>query len=250
MYTVIPSILNGEKIAFKVHSRFEDLWDSFRQANRPLDTHIGVFETYGDGTTQHSGEWPANNEQFTDFCLSFARWLINASPEEVKGTEIRSRDSIGIKKVAPDLIDFLAKIQYRDDKRQYFSRSERKLTTSEKGRHDKRFLEVPSWANGSFRNVVSLYLLESNNDTSHMRWYSTVYSIAHHMNATYNLNLSDEERGFNCAAIFPGDHQEAFRALSFAFDAVEARDNSTRVIDCALTNMKYQQECETTGENH
>ena len=244
MYTVIPSILNGEKIAYKVHSRFEDLWDSFRQANRPLDTHIGVFETYGDGTTQHSGEWPANNEQFTDFCLSFARWLINASPEEVKGTEIRSRDSIGIKKVAPDLIDFLAKIQYRDDKRQYFSRSERKLTTSEKGRHDKRFLEVPSWANGSFRNVVSLYLLESNTDTSHMRWYSTVYSIAHHMNATYNLNLSDEERGFNCAAIFPGDHQEAFRALSFAFDAVEARDNSSRVIDCALSNMKHQQERE------
>ena len=149
-----------------------------------------------------------------------------------------------------DLIDFLAKIQYRDDKRQNFSRSERKVTTSEKARHDKRFIEVPSWANGSFRNVVSLYLLESNNDTSHMRWYSTVYSIAHHMNALYNLNLADEERGFNCEAIFPGDHQEAFRALSFAFDAVEARDNSTRVIDCALTNMKYQQECETTGENH
>ena len=72
MYTTIPSILNGEKIAYKVHSHFDDLWDSFRSANRPLDVHIGVFETYGDGTTQHSGEWPANNEQFTDFCLSFA----------------------------------------------------------------------------------------------------------------------------------------------------------------------------------
>jgi hypothetical protein len=244
MYTVIPSILNGEKIAYKVHSHFDDLWDAFRRANRPLDVHIGAYDTYGDGTTQHSNEWPANNEQFTDFCLSFARWLLNASPEEFKGTGLHSRDSIGIKAVAPDLIDFLGKIQYRDDKRQYFSRSERKLTTSEKARHDKRFLEVPSWANGSFRNVVGLYLLESNPDSSHMRWYSTVYSIAHHMNAMYNLNLSDEERGFNCAAIFPGDHQEAFRALSFAFDAVEARDNSSRVIDCALSNMKHQQERE------
>ena len=238
MYTTIPSILNGEKIAYKVHSRFEDLWDSFRSANRPLDVHIGVFETYGDGTTQHSGEWPANNEQFTDFCLSFAQWLLNASREQYKAMEIHSRDSIGIKKVAPDLIDFLGKIQYRDDKRQYFSRSERKVTTSEKARHDKRFIEVPSWANGSFRNIVSLYLLESNHDTSHMRWYSTVHSIAHHMNALYNLNLADEERGFNCEAIFPGDHQEAFRALSFAFDAVEAHDNSTRVIDSTLCNMK------------
>jgi len=238
MYTTIPSILNGEKIAFKVHSRFEDLWDAFRQANRPLDCHIGVFDTYGDGTTQHSGEWPANNEHFTDFCLSFARWLINASPEEVKGTEIRSRDSIGIKKVPADLIDFLAKIQYRDDKRQYFNRADRKLTTSEKARHDKRFIEVPSWATGSFRNVVSLYLMENNPDTSHMRWYSTVYSIAHHMNTLYNLNLADEERGFNCAAIFPGDHQDAFRALCFSFDAVEARDNSTRAIDSTLCNMK------------
>jgi len=101
MYTTIPSILNGEKIAYKVHSRFEDLWDSFRNANRPLDVHIGVFETYGDGTTQHSGEWPANNEQFTDFCLSFAQWLLNASREQYKAMEIHSRDSIGIKKVAP-----------------------------------------------------------------------------------------------------------------------------------------------------
>ena len=159
--------------------------------------------------------------------------------------EIHSRDSIGIKKVAPDLIDFLGKIQYRDDKRQYFSRSERKVTTSEKARHDKRFIEVPSWANGSFRNIVSLYLLESNHDTSHMRWYSTVHSIAHHMNALYNLNLADEERGFNCEAIFPGDHQEAFRALSFAFDFVEARENTSRVIECALSNIKHQKERES-----
>ena len=247
MYTTIPSILNGEKIAYKVHSRFEDLWDSFRNANRPLDVHIGVFETYGDGTTQHSGEWPANNEQFTDFCLSFAQWLLNASREQYKAMEIHSRDSIGIKKVAPDLIDFLGKIQYRDDKRQYFSRSERKVTTSEKARHDKRFIEVPSWANGSFRNIVSLYLLESNHDTSHMRWYSTVHSIAHHMNALYNLNLADEERGFNCEAIFPGDHQEAFRALSFAFDFIEARENTSRVIECALSNIKHQQEREVAA---
>jgi len=247
MYTTIPSILNGEKIAYKVHSRFEDLWDSFRSANRPLDVHIGVFETYGDGTTQHSGEWPANNEQFTDFCLSFAQWLLNASREQYKAMEIHSRDSIGIKKVAPDLIDFLGKIQYRDDKRQYFSRSERKVTTSEKARHDKRFIEVPSWANGSFRNIVSLYLLESNHDTSHMRWYSTVHSIAHHMNALYNLNLADEERGFNCEAIFPGDHQEAFRALSFAFDFIEARENTSRVIECALSNIKHQQEREVAA---
>ncbi len=247
MYTTIPSILNGEKIAYKVHSRFEDLWDSFRSANRPLDVHIGVFETYGDGTTQHSGEWPANNEQFTDFCLSFAQWLLNASREQYKAMEIHSRDSIGIKKVAPDLIDFLGKIQYRDDKRQYFSRSERKVTTSEKARHDKRFIEVPSWANGSFRNIVSLYLLESNHDTSHMRWYSTVHSIAHHMNALYNLNLADEERGFNCEAIFPGDHQEAFRALSFAFDFIEARENTSRVIECALSNIKHQKEREVAA---
>ena len=234
MITTIPSILNGDKIAFAYHTDL-DLWDSFYRANRPLDCHIGVFETYGDGTTQHSGAWAATNEHFTDFCISFATWLLSATPEQIEASSIYGREQIGLNPVPVNLIDFLAKITYREDKDQYFSRELLKVTTSEKVRHDRRYLKVPTHADGSFRAVTNLYFMERERpDCSHLRWYTEVSSLAERMNCNYALNDEDEKYGFKCATIFPGDYSQAYHALCRAYDCIEGRKYAKSLLNCAI----------------
>lgn len=61
------------------------------------------------------------------------------------GSDIRKRTAI-----------FAATVKYREDKRAYYSIRDEKVSTADSRRYDKRWEEVPSWANGGIDSVWRL----------------------------------------------------------------------------------------------
>jgi len=176
MKTIIPSVLNGDRIAFALHSDFSDLFERAYRTSRPLSDCVGYYETYGDGTVQHSGESVATAVHFTDFCLSFAQWLIE-SPEARDGTHRFYRGSLGLERPNKETLSLLDKIRWKgyDAKREYYSISERKLTTADK-RNDKRFHEVTTGADGSIQAHINHYLADQHGP-NFLKFFTVAHSI-------------------------------------------------------------------------
>ncbi len=126
-------------------------WNSYHMDERyRIDSWCGEFKTYGDGLTQHSTEYCAMKENMADYLASLAEWLYD-HPDDVEDVASRFGHTFFSTNMR-----FYAGIKYHDDKRQWYNVAEQKVTTSASKQHDKRWLEVPEWANGSATAVFRL----------------------------------------------------------------------------------------------
>lgn len=128
----IASFLHPEKYAYRVVS---DGWEWWQQrGDNPLSMNIIQFQTYGDGTTQHSGAWMPQVGSVVDVCLS-AAGAIMANPEDAAWRSLTLHD-IRIRK---ENLEFAMSVLYEEGKRRYYSLDQRKISASESKRHDKRW---------------------------------------------------------------------------------------------------------------
>jgi hypothetical protein len=111
-----------------------------------------MFQTYGDGLTQHAPSTPALKEDMADYLASLASWLVN-NPGDIEEVR-RFYDPIQRRKVL-----FAATIKHKD-KRQWYSMVEEKVSSADSRRHDRRWNEVPDWANGSAEAIFRLCLAD------------------------------------------------------------------------------------------
>jgi hypothetical protein len=115
------------------------------------------FETYGDGLTQHSGDWSVTFEYLTDFLGSLAAAMLDDAPlAERVGSALRSHSYA-------DAIAFAASVVWRESdssyyKRRYVSMSLRKIGSKDKYEHDNRFVEIEKWMDGSCAAVLRMLL--------------------------------------------------------------------------------------------
>lgn len=113
--------------------------------------HAGMFMVYSDWPTQHSHESCVPADRFTDWINSLAAHLV-ATPEDAKAfIESWPRSNPDNEKIV-----LACKIKYREDKRQWYSLAEEKVSASESKRNDRRWEDVPSWADGSFKAVFGI----------------------------------------------------------------------------------------------
>jgi hypothetical protein len=110
-----------------------------------------MFMVYSDWPTQHSHESCVPADRFTDWINSLAAHLV-ATPEDAKAfIESWPRSNPDNAKIV-----LACKIKYREDKRQWYSLAEEKVSASESKRNDRRWEDVPSWADGSFKAVFGI----------------------------------------------------------------------------------------------
>ncbi len=120
---------------------------------RPLAYWAVAFYTYGDGLTQHSGSWLVQEEQFRDYCYSLAASMLSLP---VKGELQASMRFHWPDKTSVAKLRFAQSVRYDAKKIRYYSMQEQRLSASDSKRHDRRWSEVPSWADGTAASMARL----------------------------------------------------------------------------------------------
>lgn len=117
----------------------------------PIDHRAGFFMVYNDYPVQHSMESHVQRASLVDYIESMAIAL-KEGPSEAREFVARTWRNHYDKRD----FEFVASIKYREDKRQWYSTRERKVSSSDSKRHDKRWQEVPQFANQSFGACMRL----------------------------------------------------------------------------------------------
>lgn len=225
---IIKSVLHSDTVAYKLTSD----WDWNNRGNAPLSLHISQYETYGDGTCQHSNSWPAQFSDLTDVCLSFTRAVC-----EDPNNEAWHQLSYVMHSVTEDTLRFALSIVHRDDKAQWYNMSERKMSSSESKRHDKRWEHVESWMDGTAKSALSIVL----NANASVDWFSKL-AIADDLRTLANFPCWEDY--FKPASELTGDWHQAFNAFRAACRAVQSLDYARRASASAEYNTRPKAEAE------
>lgn len=141
---------------FKFKNLFQREWafeinSNYWKAYSPISSRLVQYQTYDDFPTQHSPECAVPEEQFFEFVVSIASVLPQMDEAQVKllsgmlGTEPWIEE-----------IRFLLSVRYKSQKRLYYSVSQRRVSGSQELRHDRRYDEVPEYADGDVANAIRL----------------------------------------------------------------------------------------------
>ncbi len=124
-----------------------------------INPRFRMFQTYGDGLTQHSGDWAITREHVIDYFESLAVVLLtNQELAESVQYLLSTRPDHGV-------IDFAAGVVWKEsdanyDKHRYFSVSEKKITSNRDKQHDKRYQEIGKHHDGSPAAIYSMIVPE------------------------------------------------------------------------------------------
>jgi hypothetical protein len=144
-----PSLAQPDKIGFMFDSQH-------RSKYAQVDEALLFFDTYGDGMCQHSPEVCTLAEQAADYFASLAAFLLER-PDEAQSCRSRFEPDW------PDAkIEFAASVVYKApaegkyEKPRYFSMEEKKVSSSESKRHDRRYTRIEPWMDGTGKAIIQL----------------------------------------------------------------------------------------------
>ena len=154
---IFPNVRDSQT-AFTIHNNTYDIDDSRRSGSAKLAEWAGQFQTYADEMTQHSPEWQVLSEpaEWANYCESLAIFVLSDSPEAREAGDMLRYHLYHSSYAEPAAVTFAMSVKHKEGKRQYYSMSDRKVSTSESKRHDRRWEEVPEWADGSLASVWRL----------------------------------------------------------------------------------------------
>lgn len=227
------SILNHGSIGYEFTNDSMTFWDQSYRYGNVIHCSMGYFETYGDGATQHTPLMPCTKEHFTDYCVSLVRHMLSNPTEELQ-TYL-----FGLEKCNAETIKFLAGIKFRDDKRQWFSIGDKKVSSSDSKKYDTRWTEVKRDADGTICSAINLFLDQSKGEPRELfnryaviqLFWDTLYSLVPH---------GDFEKLTEFKKTIPGDHHSAFRAVDALVRGFALLDQSRRACECAEHNTKNE----------
>ena len=201
------------------------------------------FETYGDGLIQHSSDWSVTFDFLTDYCASLAEAMLT-NPDLVRAVGSAFRADVD-----EEIIPFAASVVFNEEKdawhsskRRFVSIGLRKIATAKVAEHDKRYVELNKYMDGSLASIMRLICDEYTNGlTRYLR------SEAVRIWGGNQKHRPSFGEGWN--EYFGGDWQKK-NALRLAVTAcrslVEAADKRSSAED-ALTS--YKQNIERAAES-
>lgn len=220
----IKSVLNGGNRCYRLN---ENSTDNFsKRGQRDLLCALTQYETYGDGTTQHSGDWCVQMGELVDVCLSMAA-AIAAEPDlQIWGQLERLMTPVPSRDIAAAV-----KVVYKDGgKTQYYSTRDFKVTTSDKSQ-DRRFERVESWMDGTPKAIVHMLQKQY---WDRIQWVSLAYCVREYLYDANNHFVSFENIN-ECFASFDDDWTSAFESLRQAVAASVALARSKFVLEIVVT---------------
>ena len=158
------------------------LWDNaYRASGRQLATWIARFDTLGDGMCAHGPDCIIGTRWMTDALASLASFLVKAlgeSDREEIGQILRYNWPSPTSYDFPSTprVLFLLGLKHDPDKTRWFSLEDEKASTSERMRHDKRWVEIPRWADGTAKSAYDLSRLKGEDDYGATRDFLTMWA--------------------------------------------------------------------------
>lgn len=154
MIRIFKSLQFPEKYGYKFNS------DCYTSGS--INPQFRMFETMGDGLTQHTNDWPVTIEHLSDFLFSLLTELMTVPFDDSDSfvSEVRyqfmHRPSDAEIKFAMGLIWKESDKSY--SKRRYYSISLEKISSSDSKQYDKRYSRVEDWMDGEPKAVARLLL--------------------------------------------------------------------------------------------
>ena len=248
MIRKFPSLGHPKEFGYAYDS---EAWNN-RGQGTPLHVHFRMYQTYGDGLCQHSGDWAVTTEHVADYLVSLTTALLadEELAEKVYYTILQ--------RPRTDLIEFAASIVYSDkaDKtgrqvRRYYSLEEVKISSSPSKQHDKRYQEIESRHDGSAESIFRILLPEYADGLMRLTYAEAIreWALAHNL----YIPLVGEFLGW-----FPGDNhrnksqalRQAFSACQNACEAYQRRAAAVCELGCYQNNhLRHLQEAAPEPES-
>lgn len=219
----------------------------YRFSQRSSVYWASKYDTYGDGMTQHSHELPIHLDDMEDFLASLAVYLTEgAGSDRQIHIELVERNWPKNYSLSNQRILFLAGLRQKDGKTTYFSLTENKVSSSDSKRHDKRWVEVPDWADGS---PAAVYRLAFQSEELDFRDMLTRYALYDEIRDVISTTLGYFGKTATAWIYGENTHHNLHLHISQAFESVDllvksARyaESARRILDCYLSNTKSKRE--------
>jgi hypothetical protein len=158
VFRKFASVATPEKYGYAFDS------DSWRPSATGYDVEskFRVFETCGDGLTQHSGDWAVTYDFLDDYLISLSVYML-AHKED---TDLFERVGyIVLNGPRREVVKFAASVVWNEKdepfgKTRYYSTSEQKITRNQEKRHDKRYKEIDKYLDGSPKSIYTVLMAD------------------------------------------------------------------------------------------
>lgn len=135
-------------------------------------------------------------------------------------------------------VAFCAGLRYDEDKKRYYSLNQRKVSASESKKHDKRWKEVPAYADGSPASVYGLMELGGQGLINAASDYTQIVDILYSLNGCWRGGLQDFLK------IPASTYQTicAFEALQATALAERAKETADRLLNTWIQGRERDEE--------
>jgi len=222
---------NGDKIGYSFdRADLSNHTGFYGNPAQYLGQHCYQYDTYGDGSTQHSPDYLVGKEGLRDYWGSLAYHLVE-HPEDIPIVEKEWPRGISTTTVA-----FFMKVKHDPNKKRWYCLATEKVSASEKKRHDKRWQEVPEWADGTTNAIYRFMIQSFHSFTDRLVRISQIRDAV--ANMTNSWDWVDYEELFGMKRLDTVERQvlqaidsfvESFRALESAKGVVSCLDNNWRI---------------------
>lgn len=205
----------------------------FHNPPRYLSPEINEYLIYDDGMVQHSPARSVSVESIGDALASLAVYLRD-NPDTIEIVAHNWRPNWN--KPGRATIDFFSGLKYNPDKKAYYSTSDLKRSTAPGKANDRRWEEIPNWADGKFISIFR-FLIEGKSHYGAIERYALWLDIRQEMEYPY---ISDKET-IDWLGFIPDVHvSRAFDAVQAFVDSHQQAKNARLQVDCLLENLKLK----------
>ncbi len=123
-----------------------------------VSSNFRMFQTYGDGLTQHSGDHPITTDYTTDYLMSLAVSMLASDEltERLYYTLMREPSIAEIEFAASVVFKPMSDEQPWEKKTRYYSVEQKKITTNSEKAHDKRYNRVEAKHTGQHTAIYDM----------------------------------------------------------------------------------------------
>jgi hypothetical protein len=211
-----------------VYYRVETEWSVGSGHSRNTSVHFKEFSTYGDGQVQHSPASGLSIDNFADNLFSLADHLIKNPADRL------TTSSVWPHRWNRPCVWFARTIKYSAGKTRYYSFEEQKVSSAEAKRHDKRYHEIPEWADGEAWSAYRLIAKEFDDGLAQLGNWAAVRDHAssngdHSPYAPHDWPLTREMH-------------VAFDLVNGLVDAYDHEKRVPRSVECHVSNTNLARE--------
>jgi len=235
---MIKSFLRSNAVAFE----FSDREHGWAERGQSVIDCIREYPTYNDGLVKHGNSYKVQPENFVDCLVSVYDYLtagINGDTPVTRADELKRIESswphsytFDTKKIA-----FFASLKYVDGKRRFYEKDEMKVSSAESKQYDRRWNEIPSWADGTF-DATWRFMRE------HVNVYDTVQQFAlfeavkewYDNNHGYGFAKTYERNGIGTDTPY-NDIAAAFRIMDSLVTAFRGKEKAKRSRESLQWNL-------------